>query len=69
MVIDSMFVYHFVDPDLRVEMIFRKEEPGENGGIDFETRDIGTSTHWYWRKKKFHREPVYFFMTFLVTKK
>ena len=25
MVIDSMFVYHFADPDLRVEIIFRKE--------------------------------------------
>ena len=25
MIIDSMFVYHFVDPDLRVQIIFRKE--------------------------------------------
>ena len=30
MVIDSMFVYHFVDPDLRFEMIFRKERTAEN---------------------------------------
>ena len=34
-VIDSMFAYHFVDPDLRVRIIFRKEGTAENGGIDF----------------------------------
>ena len=33
MVIDSMFVYQFVDPDLRVEIIFRKEGTAENGGL------------------------------------
>ena len=47
MVIDSMFVYHFVNPDLRVEIIFRKEETAENGDIDFEIGDIGTSAHLY----------------------
>ena len=52
MVIDSIFVYHFVDPDLKVEVIFRKERTAENGGIDFEIGDIGTSGHWYWRLKK-----------------
>ena len=52
MVIDSIFVYHFVDPDLKVEVIFRKEGTAENGGIDFEIGDIGTSAHWYWRLKK-----------------
>ena len=40
-----MFVYHFVDLDLRVEVIFRNEGTAENGGIDFEIEDIGTSTH------------------------
>ena len=48
MVIDSMLVYHFVDPDLRVEIIFRKERTAENGGIGFEIVDIDTSTHWYY---------------------
>ena len=47
-----MFVYHFVDPDLRVEIIFRKEERSENWGIEFNIgyrdnifiyKDIGTS--------------------------
>ena len=33
-VIDSMFVYHF--PDLRVEMIFRKERTAVKWRIDFE---------------------------------
>ena len=65
MVIDSMFVYHFVDPDLRVEIIFRKEGTVENGGIDFEIGDIGTSAHWYWRLKKFsYRVPLLFYYSF-----
>ena len=38
-----MFVYYFVDPDLRVEIIFRKERMAERGGIDFEIVDIDTS--------------------------
>ena len=41
-----MFVYHFVNPDLRVEIIFRKERTAENGRIDFEIMDIDTSAHW-----------------------
>ena len=45
MVIDSIFVYHFVDPDLKVEVNFRKEGTAENGKIDFEIGDIGTSAH------------------------
>ena len=52
MVIDSIFVYHFVDLDLKVEVISRKDRTAENGGIDFEIGDIGTSAHWYWRLKK-----------------
>ena len=42
-----MFIYYFVNPDLRVEIIFRKERTSVNGGIDFEIVDIGTSAHWY----------------------
>ena len=41
-----MFVYHFVDPDLRIETIFRKEKTAESGGIDFEIVDIDTSAYW-----------------------
>ena len=52
MVINSMFVFHFVDPDLRVEIIFRKEGTSQNECTDFEIGDIGTSAHWYWRLKK-----------------
>ena len=47
MVIDSIFVYHFVDPDLKVEVIFRNKGKAESGGVDFEIRNIGTSAHWY----------------------
>ena len=49
-----MFVYHFVDPDLRVDLRFKKDGTTENTGVDFEIGDIGTSAHWYWRVKKFH---------------
>ena len=42
-----MFVYYFVDPDLRVEIIFRKERTAESEGIDFEIEDIDTSAHEY----------------------
>ena len=38
---------YFVNPDLRVEIIFRKERTAESGGIDFEIVDIHTSAHWY----------------------
>ena len=33
MIIDTMFVYHFVNPGLRVEIILRKERTAENGGL------------------------------------
>ena len=49
-----MSVYHFVDPDLRVDLRFKKDETTENTGVDFEIGDISTSAHWYWRVKKFH---------------
>ena len=52
MVTDSIFVYHFADSDMRVEIIFRKKGTAENGDIDFEIGDIGSSAHWYWRLKK-----------------
>ena len=45
MVIDSIFVYHFVDPDLKVEVIFRKEGTAENGGTDFEIGDKNRNVH------------------------
>ena len=40
-----MFVYYFVDPDSRVEIIFRKERKAESGRIHFEIEDIDTSVH------------------------
>ena len=52
MVINSMFVHHFVDPDLRIETFFEKEGTAENEGVDFEIEHIGTSAHLYWRLKK-----------------
>ena len=53
MVIDCMFLNCFVDPHLRVEIFFEREEAAENGGIDFEKWDIGTSTHLHWGLKKY----------------
>ena len=49
MVIDSMFVYHFVDSDLIVEIFSKKEVTAENGRVDFETGNIGFSAELYWR--------------------
>ena len=34
---DSMLIYHFVDPDLKVETNVKNDGPPENGGIDFES--------------------------------
>ena len=48
-VIDSIFVYHFVDLDLKVEIFFEKEGAVENRDVDFEIGDVGTSAHLYWR--------------------
>ena len=42
-----MFVYYFVDPDLRVEIIFRKERRAESGRTDFEIVGIDICAHWY----------------------
>ena len=52
MVIDSILVSHFVDPDLKVKTFFEKDGIAENGGVDFEIGDIGTFAHLYWRLKK-----------------
>ena len=68
MVIDSMFVYHFVDPGWRVFVIFRKERTAENEEIDFEIGDIGTSAHLYWRLKRISCRACLSFHS-LVTKK
>ena len=67
-VIDSMFVYNFVDLELRVETFFKKEGAVKNGGIDFEIGEIGTSAHLYWRLKKVSWRAWGFFIIFLVTK-
>ena len=64
-----MFVYHFVDSDLRVEIFFEKEEAAENGCVDFKIGDIGTPAHFYWRLKKSSCRDCLFLITFLVTKK
>ena len=67
-VIDSMFVYNFVDLELRVETFFKKEGAVKNGGVDFEIGEIGTSAHLYWRLKKVSWRAWGFFIIFLVTK-
>ena len=45
-------------------MFFGKEQAAENGGIDFEIRDIGTSVHWYWRLKNFMQSLSAFYYLF-----
>ena len=60
-----MFVYHFVDIDLRVEEFFELDGPAEN---DFEIGDIGTYTHFFWRLKKNLCRACVLFYYLLVTK-
>ena len=69
MVIESMFVYHFVDPDLRVEIILRKEGTAENGCIDFEIGNIGNSARWNWGLKKISCRTCLLFYYFFGGKK
>ena len=38
-IINTMLVYHFTDPDLGVENSFKKEGAIEKGSIDFEIGD------------------------------
>ena len=52
MVIHSVFVYHFVDPDLRVEIFFEKQGVAGNGSDGFEIKDKATSEDLYWKLKK-----------------
>ena len=52
MLIESILVCYFVDPNLRVEIFFEKDGAVENGGVDFEIGDITTSAYLYWRLKK-----------------
>ena len=42
-----MFVYHFLNPDLRLEIFFEKEGAAENGGVDFEIGEICNSPNLY----------------------
>ena len=66
--IRSMLVYHFVDSDRKVETFFKKDEPAENGGVDFEIGDIGTSTQLHLRLKKISCRDCLLSYCFLVTK-
>ena len=47
-----MFVYYFVDPDLRVGIFLEKVGAAENGSVNFEIGDICTSAHLHLRLKK-----------------
>ena len=64
-----MFVYHFVDPDLGVEIFFKKERTTEKVCVDFEIRVSDTCAHLYCRWREFHAESVWFYIVFLVIKK
>ena len=62
-----MFVYHFIDPDLMVEIFFEKEGAAENGGVEFEIGDIDTSAQLQWRLKKISCKACLLFIVLLVT--
>ena len=69
-VIDSMFISHFVDPDLRIEIFFEKQGAAKNAAVDFEIGDIDTSAHLYWRLMELSCKVclLCFFSVFLATK-
>ena len=52
MVINSMLVYRFVDPDLKGEIFIEDEGAAEKRSTDFEIGDIGTSGYLYWGLNK-----------------
>ena len=47
-VISSMFLHYFVDPDPRVKT-FEKKGTTEKGVTKCEMRDFGNSAHLHWR--------------------
>ena len=67
MLIDSIYVYLFVDPDWGLRYSSKKRGAAEKEGIYFEIRDIDTSAHLHWGLKKIHAKPVWIFIVLLVT--
>ena len=63
MVANSMFVYHFVDLDLRVGIFFEKEGAAKNGEVDFEMLVFVLKV------KENFMQRLSVFLSFLVTKK
>ena len=61
-----MFVYYFVDPDLRVGIFLEKVGAAENGSVNFEIGDICTSGHLHLRLKKISCRACLLFYCFLV---
>ena len=59
-----MFVYYFVDPDLRVGIFLEKVGAAENGSVNFEIGDICTSAHLHLRLKKISCRACLFFIAF-----
>ena len=66
----KLTVSHFVNPDLRVEIFFKKEGEVGNGGTHSEIGDVGTSAHLYWRLNQLTCKDglLCFFIVSLVTK-
>ena len=42
-----MLIYHFIDPDLGFEILFKKEGATEKWDIDFEIGEWGKSANLY----------------------
>ena len=63
-----MCVYHFVDPDQKVQIFFKNEGTAENGVNDYKIGDISTSSHLHWSLKNF-MQSLSAFYCFLVTKR
>lgn len=48
MVIDTLFVYYFIDPDLDIELFFKKRGAIRQKRIDLEKRVEAPTANYYW---------------------
>ena len=67
-VIDIMFVCHFIDPNMGVDILFKKEETTEKGVLILKQR-IGAPLNTCIRFKENFMQGLLAFFLFLITKK
>ena len=69
MVINNMFTYHFVDPDLETEIFFKKSGGNRIEGRRFQNRGLRHLQHTFIGVEGNFMQSLSTFLLFLVTKK